>query len=187
MTVTTAKWTIADYHAMVEAGILDDRPVELLNGEIFEPSPEGLPHAGLSNRGANHLRKLLGNRALIRESNPITIPGSNSEPEPDIAIVEPLEDVYIEAHHPYPENTFWLIEYADSSLAKDTEIKRKIYAAAGILEYWVINLRLMELIVYRDPLNGDYQTEFILTTGNPTPLAFPDIAVAVNLLLKAKR
>ena len=187
MTVTTAKWTIADYHAIVAAGILRDRPVELLNGEIVDMPPEGTPHAGLSNRGANHLRKLLGDRALIRESNPITIPGGNSEPEPDIAIVEPLEDVYIEEHHPYPENIFWLIEYADSSLSKDTQIKRKTYATADIQEYWVVNLQRMELIVYRDPLHGDYQSELTLITGNVMPLAFPDIAVAVNLLVKSKR
>ncbi len=89
-------------------------------------------------------------------------------------------------HHPYPENIFWLIEYADSSLGKDTEIKRKIYATAGIQEYWVINLRRMELIVYHDPLNDDYQSEITLTSGNVTPLASPDITVAVNRLLKSK-
>jgi Uma2 family endonuclease len=129
------------------------------------------------------LRDLLGKQARVREGHPITIPGTNSEPEPDIAIVEPLGRVYATEHHPYPENIFWLIEYSDSSLRKDTERKRKVYAAAGIREYWVINLKAKELIVYRDPVNGDYQSETQLTQGVIAPLAFLTIAVSVSYLL----
>jgi Uma2 family endonuclease len=40
----------------------------------------------------------------VREGKPITLP-SNSEPEPDIAVVQDLGDRYLE-HHPYPENFF---------------------------------------------------------------------------------
>jgi len=36
--ITTAKWTIEEYHRMVDAGILSDRHVELLNGEIIQMS-----------------------------------------------------------------------------------------------------------------------------------------------------
>jgi Uma2 family endonuclease len=43
MRVTTAKWTIDEYHRMIAAGILEDRRVELLQGEIVEMSPEGEP------------------------------------------------------------------------------------------------------------------------------------------------
>ena len=52
-------------------------------------------------------------------------------------------------HHPYPENIFLLIEYANSSLEKDLEIKPKIYAEAGISEYWVVNLKRFNLVVFR--------------------------------------
>ncbi len=48
MTISLAKWKLKDYHRMVEMGLLDDRPVELLNGEIVEMSPEGEPHAYFS-------------------------------------------------------------------------------------------------------------------------------------------
>lgn len=84
-TVTTAKWTVEDYHRMIDAGILDDRRVELLNGEIIEMSPEGIPHADLSDEAAGYLRRLLGERARIRDSKPVTLP-NNSEPEPDLCI-----------------------------------------------------------------------------------------------------
>jgi len=116
--LTTAKWTIADYHSMVAAGILAGRQVELLNGEIVEMPPE--PHAYSSDEAGEYLIYLLGERAKVRQAKPITLLNSNSEPEPDIAVVQRLGREYRE-HHPYGENIFWVIEYSDSSLSKDRE------------------------------------------------------------------
>ncbi len=109
MTVIAAKWTIDEYHRMIAAGILSDRQVELLKGEIVEMPPEGEPHAYSSDEAGEYLAYLLAERAKVRHAKPITLP-DNSEPEPDIAIVQRLGREYRE-HHPYPENIFWLIEY----------------------------------------------------------------------------
>lgn len=87
MALSTTKWTIEDYHRMIAAGILDDRPVELLNGEIVEMSPEGEPHAHDSTEVRDYLIAVLGSRAKVRDGKPITIASSNSEPEPDIAFL----------------------------------------------------------------------------------------------------
>ncbi|MBE9053147.1 Uma2 family endonuclease [Nostocales cyanobacterium LEGE 11386] len=182
MTLTTVKWSIDDYHRMIAAGILAERQVELLNGEIVEMSPEGEPHAYCSDEAGEYLIYLLGNQAKVRQAKPITLPDSNSEPEPDIAIVQRLGRDYRE-HHPYPENIFWLIEYSDSSLNKDLEVKTKTYAAAGIPEYWVINLRTMQMIVFRVATEAGYQSKEILTQGNIKPLAFPDILISIKQLL----
>ena len=182
MTVTTAKWTIGDYHRMIEVGLLESRHVELLNGEIIEMPPEGEPHAYYRTEAKDYLQEILGNRVKIREAAPITIPTSASEPEPDIAIAQPLGREYLR-HHPYPENIFWLIEFSNTSLGKDLDIKRKAYAAAGILEYWVIDLKKRHLKVFREPLNGDYTSSSTLTTGEICPKAFPDIAISVQRLL----
>ncbi|NJN86377.1 MAG: Uma2 family endonuclease [Leptolyngbyaceae cyanobacterium SL_7_1] len=121
MTVTTYVWTTDRYHQAVQAGVFDDQPVELLNGEIVVMSPEGIPHAGYSSDAANYLRRQLGDRALICEGHPITL-SDRSEPEPDLAIVAPLQQVYKTQHHPYPEDVFWLVEYSDTSLDKDTSV-----------------------------------------------------------------
>ncbi len=40
MTLTLAKWSLDEYHRMVDLRLLADRRVELLNGEIIEMSPE---------------------------------------------------------------------------------------------------------------------------------------------------
>jgi Uma2 family endonuclease len=183
MTITTAKWTIDEYHQMVDAGILRDRKVELLRGEIVEMSPEGEPHAYCSHEAGEYLANILGNQATIRQAKPITLP-SDSEPEPDIVIVQRLGREYRE-HHPYAENIFWLIEYANTSLEKDLETKSKIYAKAGIQEYWVVNLKKLHLVVFRQPLDEEYATKFTLTTGTIQPLAFPDIIVAVDRIINS--
>ena len=177
---TIAKFTINEYHRIVESGALDDRKVELLEGLIIEMVPEGIPHAYYNDESGDYLSNVLGSRAKVREGKPITL--ADSEPEPDLAIVQPLGAEYAK-HHPYPENIFWVIEFSDSSLTKDLGDKLKIYAKAGIKEYWVINLRDNELIVFRSPQNGEYPQEARLRNGNISPLAFPEVSIAVNRLM----
>jgi Uma2 family endonuclease len=134
MTLTTAKWTLDEYHRMVEVGLLCERHVELLNGEVVEMPPEGPEHAQLSTDAGDYLRSVLGETVLVRDAKPITLPFMASEPEPDLAIVQPLRALY-RTRHPYPENIFWLIEYSNTSLSKDLDAKRKAYALAEIPEY----------------------------------------------------
>ena len=180
MSITIAKWTIEQYHELVTTGILDDRRVELLEGDIVEMAPEGMPHAVYCGRTVEYLRELLKNRAKVRETHPITLP-NNSEPEPDVAIVRSPDTQYLD-HHPYPEDIFWLIEYSDTTLAKDLKAKQRIYAQAGILEYWVVNLQASELIVFRGAGNNGYETKTKLNSGSISPLSFPDLEVEVSRL-----
>jgi Uma2 family endonuclease len=78
MTIVTAKWSLQDYHQMIETGLLDERKVELVNGEIIEMSPEGAPHSSYCGEIAEYLRRILGDRAKVREDHPITL-ANNSE------------------------------------------------------------------------------------------------------------
>jgi Uma2 family endonuclease len=180
MTIIAAKWTIDEYHQLVDSGILDDRRVELLKGVIVEMAPQGMPHAVYCNDAVQYLRSILADKAAVREGHPITLP-NDSEPEPDIAITTAPNSQYL-AHHPYPENIFWLIEYSNTTLAKDLKDKKQIYAEAGIEEYWVVNLQASELIVFRDRAIDTYQSELKLTTGNISPLSFPDVSIVVEKL-----
>ncbi|MBD0269993.1 MAG: Uma2 family endonuclease [Cyanobacteria bacterium Co-bin8] len=181
-TKTLATWSLDDYHRMIEAGILADRQVELLNGEIVEMPPEGPPHAYFSGGLADFLRDALRERAQIREAKPITLLLSQSEPEPDIAVVRRLETVYRE-RHPYPEDIFWAIEFSNSSLNKDLEDKRRVYAAAGIPEYWVVNLKKNLLVVFREPVEGDYGSKQTFSQGEIRPLAFPEVVIPMSRIL----
>lgn len=178
---TRYQWTTERYHAAIDAGLFDDQPVELLQGEITVMTPEREPHACYSSEGAEYLRRLLGEQAAVRETKPITLPNS-SEPIPDLAVVQPPLRRYL-AHHPYPEDIFWLIEYADTSLAKDLGVKKQVYAEAGIIEYWVADLKNAQLKVFRDLSQGSYQTELTLKQGAILPIRFQDVVVEVRRLL----
>ena len=183
MTVTTYQWTIERYHQAIEAGIFDREFVELLEGEIIVMSPERETHAYYNTAVADELRRLLGDRVQIRDAKPIILP-NNSEPIPDITIAKPLGLVYLE-HHPYPEDIFCLIEFANTTLTKDLGRKKDIYSNAGIQEYWVVDLKNLRLKVFRDLHNGNYETELTLTDGWVTPLAFPDVRVEVWRLMRS--
>ncbi len=181
MTTVTAKWTLDEYHRLVNSGFLATRQVELLRGEIVEMSPEGPSHANSSTKFGNYLVRLLGDRAMVRPAKPITLTSNGSEPEPDLAIVQDQD--YL-GHHPYPEDIFWVIEYSYSSLEKDLDTKGKVYAEAGIREYWVVNLKTLKLIVFCDPQDGEYASKMTLASGTIQPLAFPDINVSVDRITK---
>lgn len=183
MTITTAKWSLNEYHQMIAANILAGRQVELLNGEIIEMAPEGPEHAQVSTDAADYLRGVLGSQVLIREAKPITLPDSNSEPEPDLAICHPRRELY-RTRHPYPTDLFWLMEYANTSWLKDSEVKRSTYARACISEYWIVNLQQRTITVLRQPEQGDYQQVLTLAEGTVNPLAFPQIPLSVKRLIE---
>jgi Uma2 family endonuclease len=176
---TLAKWSVDDYHRMIEAGILRDRRVELLAGEILEMSPETPIHYNTTKRGTKYLEELLAGKADVRFNGPITLP--DSEPEPDIAIVRLPESAYNE-RHPEPDDIFWVLEVAKTSLKKDLDLKASIYASAAIQEYWILDLSNTRVIVFREPQNGQYVTQQVKSEGAIFPLAFPDIQVFVERL-----
>ena len=105
------KWTVEDYHQMVAAGILKNRRVELLSGEILEMAPEGPLHRFVNVTAAKYLRQILHELAEVYEAHPVTLPDpyqghsqapefdsgvpSDSEPEPDIAIVHKPDSRYL--------------------------------------------------------------------------------------------
>lgn len=177
------RFTVADYHRMVECGILseDDR-VELLAGQVIPMSPIGSPHAACVNRLTRMLILALGERATIAVQNPAVL-DDWSEPQPDVTVLKPRTDGYAAAH-PRPADVLLLIEVADSSLARDREVKIPLYAAAGVPEVWLVNLPVDHIHIYRDPGTAGYGSIQIATRGaSVTPHHFPDTAFSVDDIL----
>ena len=180
MTLTTYKWSIEEWHDLVDLGVLAGKKVELLEGEIIEMSPEGIPHRKTNHKAVKYLRRVLDGLAEVYESHPITL--DNSEPEPDLAIVRLPESIY-DTHHPYPQDIYWLVEISEKTLINDLENKAIIYARNGIVEYWVIDLKNSKLIVHTQPQNNRYSNIIEYQTGIISPLAFPQVAIALDRLL----
>lgn len=138
-----------EYHRMIDTGILDeDERVELLGGVIVEMSPQSKRHALSTQRLTRLLARFLPDHLAVRPQLPLTITLEASEPEPDLAVVTALEAEQSERH---PERALLVIEVAADSLQKDRGVKSRLYARAGIPEYWIVNLVDDQVEAYRDP------------------------------------
>jgi Uma2 family endonuclease len=168
---------------MSELGILDDNErTELITGQIILTTAKGTPHVTSLQLLANALRDQIGDTALIRTQDPIQL-DDFSEPEPDLVIAQGTVLDYAD-HHPRPNQIYLVVEVADSTLKQDCDIKDKLYAQAGIADYWVLDLKNRQLHVFRTPTPTGYTSHLILTEPNQiSPLAFPHLSLSLSSIL----
>jgi Uma2 family endonuclease len=177
----------SQYLHLVEVGVLeeDDR-VELLEGVIVAMAPPNPAHDAGTMRATYALMRVVGERATVRTQCSF-VAGHWSVPEPDIAVVPGRVDDYLEAH---PTMAILLVEIADSSLKQDRLSKSRIYAAAGIPEYWIVNLResVVEVMRDPDPATALYRDVRTVRSGDELELvALPSARLAVADLLPNRR
>jgi Uma2 family endonuclease len=172
--------TTAEYHQMAEFGILAaNEQVELIAGQIVQKMPKGPAHSALCKRIEKLLERRLGDQVLVRLQDPIRL-DRYSEPEPDIAVVHPQDDFYAD-HHPGPNEIYLIIEISDTTLDRDLGTKADLYAAAGIIDYWVFNIATQQLHIFREPQPDGYQRQLILKGQQSiAPVTFPDCNVTVQ-------
>lgn len=166
-----------EYDELVRRGALEDAHVELLYGRIVSMSPIGKPHRYSVTRLAKLFIAALGDRAAVHVQSPFAAP-NESEPEPDVAVVAPGD--YLDEH---PKTAWLIIEVAESSLARDRE-KARLYAAAAVPEYWIVNLVEGVVEVHRDPQGDRFGT--ITRHGRADvlrPVAIAGVEVAVANVL----
>ena len=174
--------TISDYHRMIETGIIHEgEHTELISGQIFNMAAKGTRHTVANTELLSELLLLLGRRAKIRCQDPISLP-NHSEPEPDIVIAKLRSDNYVNSH-PAPADIILVIEVADSTLNFDRNTKAPLYAAAGISEYWIVNLIDSRLEIYTKPEGAIYtNTQIILPSRLINLSHFPDITLDLTTI-----
>lgn len=168
---------------MAGAGIFDDDDrVELLGGEVVEMSPIGSRHAACVRRIARFFSERLGDRALVDVQNPIRL-DDWSVPQPDLALLRPRPDFYA-AGHPAPEDVLLVVEVADTSATADRAHKLPLYAGAGVVEVWLVDLVGATVEVWTAPAPTGYGLmRRALAGDHVAPAAFPEASVAVADLL----
>jgi Uma2 family endonuclease len=164
---------------MVDEGFFEDERIELLDGVIIEMTPQGTRHAGTVQRLTDRLAALLGDRASLRVQLPFAA-SDTSEPEPDLAVVAPGD--YDLTH---PAQALLVIEVADSSLNKDRHVKAQIYAAAGVPEYWLVDVSTGVIEVRTQPAADGYaQIRSVRAGDRIVPCAWPDLEIAVSDIVR---
>lgn len=158
MIVSPKRFTIDEYHRLIELGFLKEGDrIELIRGELIQMAAKQTFHSVCSSILCRQLDRLLQDKAVIRGQNPVTLL-NNSEPEPDVVIARGKDEDYL-AHHPYVDDIFLVIEIFDSTLDYDRTTKLTLYAEAGITNYWIVNLQVRQLEYYSQPYQ-DAQGEF---------------------------
>ena len=167
------RFTVDEYLALGAAGILaKEERIELLDGEIIQMAPIGNRHMNSVDWLADLMRESVGRRAMVRVQGSIQLADATM-PEPDIAVIRrrSVNDIA----PVLPSDVYLVVEVADSSLEFDLGEKLARYAAAGIPEVWVANLRAGELVVNTEPEGAAYaQVRVIPLDGRVSPQAFPD-------------
>ncbi|MEM6253641.1 MAG: Uma2 family endonuclease [Cyanobacteria bacterium P01_D01_bin.156] len=177
------RFTVDEYMRMGELGILAaNERTELIDGEIIPMIAKGFAHTSATLRTQECWQLALGKQVSIRVQDPIAL-DNYSEPEPDIVIAK-RDLLDYSTHHPAPDEVLLVIEIADSSLKYDLETKAPLYAAAGIQEYWVLDVVERQLYQFRQPQNGRYQAQSILAeTLVASAMAFEELRVAISDML----
>ncbi len=162
--LTRKKIRAEEIYKMMEIGILpEESGWELIDGEIIHRMTIGSRHASVVRKLEKILERNFGDIVIISGQNPIHIDEYN-EPEPNIALLKLRADFYA-ADHPLPEDVLLLIEVSDTTLEYDREIKKILYAAAGIQEFWIINLKENTIECYSSPNKGKYYLVKIVAAG----------------------
>jgi Uma2 family endonuclease len=165
----------SEYERVIQDGLFRDERVELIHGIVVEMPPIGAPHADKVDVLNRVFVRGVGDRAVVRIQAPFAA-SDDSEPEPDIALVPPGR--YADGH---PERAFLVIEVSDTSLDHDRKTKAPLYAASGVPECWIVDVKAREVEVFDEPSGGRYErTRRFSTSDTLAPAAFPDVIVSVK-------
>ena len=185
--LTRRRWKRDEYDWLVELGVFDGEPLELLGGELVVAEPQYPYHSSGIGVVEYALRAALPPGWVTRTQAPVSL-DDESEPEPDLAVVAGHPRDY---RHEHPARPALVVEVAESSLAFDRKRKGSLYARAGIADYWIVNLVDRVLEIYREPAPDAaafYGSAYRAVTSHSPPaivmpLAFPSIGIAVADLL----
>ena len=180
------RFTRQQYLRMCETGVFEGKRVQLVGGEIIEMPAQGNKHYATIERVRDLLVSIFGVGYWVRMQGTLDL-DPQGVPDPDIAVVIGDRDSPADEN---PTTAVLIVEVSDSRLTFDRTTKAGMYAAAGITDYWIVNVPDRQLEIRRDP-RPDSAAEFghgygSLTTLKPgdtaTPLAAPNGVVPVDRL-----
>lgn len=183
LSVRPKRFRVEDFRKMTEAGILpEESGWEVIDGYLMDKMTIGSKHASIVNRLNSLLSGLVENRAIVSVQNPIQIDDYN-EPEPGIALLHKRSDFYAKSL-PTSTDVFLLIEVAETTIAYDRDVKMTLYAEAGIMEVWLVNLKEESIEQYSSPQNGRFGSVETLRKGQSIQsISLEELSLNVNDVL----
>jgi Uma2 family endonuclease len=180
------RWTRRDCDKIEAAGILNYR-YELVEGAINKLG-QNSGHGNMVRLLILWLIQTFGGEHFFSQMSIDVRPADNptNRPEPDAILLSRPAETFSSSSIPKPEDIRLLIEASDNTVRYDLTTKARLYARAGVVEYWVVSLPDRALTVHRDPQQGMYQdVQTYQENEQVTPLAAPDKPLVVAQLLPA--
>jgi len=175
-------WTRDEVRFIQNSGLLNDAQYELIEGELLQKMPKNEPHVFTTALARAWAESVFG-ALYVRSQDPVAL-NEYSEPEPDVAVLSRTMREYLTLGTPPISDVRLLIEVSDSTLDYDLTTKADLYARAGVVEYWVIDLPNRRLHVHQEPTENGYARVLALAESQTiAPLAKPEAPVAVSALL----
>lgn len=169
------RWNRSECAALEASGLLDQQHLELVEGELISKMGKKRRHVNGLTFLQVWLQEVFGT-AFVNPEAPIDVaPEDNptNEPEPDLIVLN-QDSSHFTSANPRPEDLHLVVEIADTTLAFDLTTKAALYARAGIVEYWVLDLQNRRLIAHRNPAFGKYSTILVYSEyESVAPLAAP--------------
>ena len=175
--------TVDEFQRMAASGIIKpDERVELVDGAILSIPRMNAPHASIVARVTHVLMVRLGEFALVWTQLPLVV-SEWSQPQPDVALLR-LRDDYYSKRLPEPDDHFAVVEVSDTMLPYDRGAKLRMYAKAGIADYWIVDVNGGKIEICRDPHELGFGSRVFATKGDSVAFtAFPDVIFTVDELL----
>jgi Uma2 family endonuclease len=175
------RFTRAGFHMVADAGLFSDGRYELLEGEIIKIMPNE-PHTYVNSELVFVLAQAFG-KDYVRVPSSLAA-RADSEPEPDASVtVKPRRD-YVNSGIPSGSEFRLVVEVSDTTLSRDKGQKAKLYAEAGVPEYWVVDISGRKLLVHRDPVNNEYQSiQTYDDTQSVAPQTAPNHSINIGDIL----
>lgn len=179
--ITTYRWSRERYDRAVESGVFDDARVELLDGEIVEMPPRSSKHASATRWLRNHFVRGTDPVVwLVGGQDPVAL-SDWSEPEPDVWLAR-VVDVDGRDHPGTPAMAL-VVEVSWRSGHQDRVRKLRLYATAGVPEYWIVDLQRDVVLVHRSPVGDAYSHVSTAARGDRITVPGTDLVVDVDELL----
>ncbi len=176
------RWKRSECLALEESGLWAQQHLELVSGELITKMGKGRLHVYALSLVYAWLLRVFGEQFVSAEASIDVAPEDNptNEPEPDLVVLAPpLRELM--SSKPKPADLRLVVEISESTLGFDLRVKGPLYARAGILEYWVVDIAARRIIVHRDPVQGTYQSvEAYNDQESVQPLAASEQAFPVS-------
>lgn len=177
--------TRADCAVLEMAGRFDHQKVELIEGELINKMPKNRPHVNALILLQNWLVRVFGFLYVAPEA-PINVSPEddpNNEPMPDLIVLNRPCTGFEGKTKPAPQDLRMVVEISDTTLRFDMTVKAALYARAGIVEYWVLDIGGRWLAVHREASKGEYQSvTWFGESESVAPLSAPESKVLIASL-----